>query len=49
MAEKTSIRYFNQKPVRSRFDYETSKWLMNAVDLIDAIVETNNPRVYWGQ
>jgi len=48
MAEKTSIRYFNQKPVRSRFDYETSKWLMNAVDLIDAIVETNNPRVYWG-
>ena len=48
MTEKTSIRYFNQKPVRSRFDCETSKWLMNAVDLIDAIVKTNNPRVYWG-
>lgn len=48
MIEKTSIRYFNQKPVRSRFDCETSKWLMNAVDLIGAIIETNNPRVYWG-
>ena len=47
MSEKTSIRFYNNKPVRSRYDYETSCWLMCAVDLIDAIIETNNPRVYW--
>lgn len=47
MSEKTSIRFFNNKPVRSRYDVETSSWLMSAVDLIDAIIETNNARIYW--
>ena len=47
MSGKTSIRFFNNKPVRSRYDVETSSWLMSAVDLIDAIVETNNARIYW--
>ena len=47
MSEKTSIRFFNNKPVRSRYDIKTSSWLMCAVDLIDAIVETNNARIYW--
>lgn len=48
MIEKTSIRYFNNTPVRSRYDSAISKWLMNAVDLIAAITFSNNPRVYWG-
>ena len=47
MKEKTSIRYFNKKPVRSRWDEETTSWLICAVDLIDAVVETKNPRIYW--
>ena len=47
MKEKTSIRYFNKKPVRSRWDEETSSWLVCAIDLIDAVVETTNPRIYW--
>ena len=47
MTEKTSIRYYNKKPVRSRYDFETSKWLMNAIDLIEAVVDTSNPRSYW--
>lgn len=47
MLEKTSIRYFNKKPVRSRWDTATSSWLVCAVDLIDAVVETSNPRIYW--
>ena len=47
MSEKTSIRFFNNKPIRSRYDAETSSWFMCAVDLIDAIVETNNARIYW--
>lgn len=47
MSEKTSIRYFNKKPVRSRWDEESSSWLICAVDLIGAVVETSNPRIYW--
>lgn len=47
MKEKTSIRYFNKKPVRSRWDEETSSWLVCAIDLIGAVVETANPRIYW--
>ena len=47
MREKTSIRYFNKKPVRSRWDEESSSWLVCAIDLIDAVVETSNPRIYW--
>lgn len=47
MSRKTSIRYFNKKPVRSRWDEESSSWLVCAVDLITAVVETSNPRIYW--
>lgn len=47
MKEKTSIRYFNKKPVRSRWDEETFSWLVCAIDLIDATVQTSNPRIYW--
>ncbi|MDY2888485.1 MAG: Fic family protein [Candidatus Caccosoma sp.] len=47
MSEKTSIRYFNKKPVRSRWDEESSSWLVCAIDLIAAVVETSNTRIYW--
>jgi cell filamentation protein len=47
MKEKTSIRYFNKKPVRSRWDEKSSSWLVCAIDIIDAVVETKNPRIYW--
>jgi len=47
MKEKTSIRYFNKKPVRSRWDQETALWLVCAIDLIAAVIDTSNPRIYW--
>ncbi len=47
MKEKTSIRYYNNKPIRSRFDKQSSSWLICATDLINATVDTSNPRVYW--
>lgn len=47
MYTKTSIRYFNKKPVRSRWDEESSSWFVCAIDLIAAVVETSNPRIYW--
>lgn len=47
MSTKTLIRYFNKKPVRSRWDEESSSWFVCAIDLIAAVVETSNPRIYW--
>ena len=44
---KTSIRFFDTIPVRSVWDEETAKWWLCAMDVIAAIVETSNPRVYW--
>lgn len=47
MKTKTSIRLFNNVPVRARWDDQTSSWWYAATDLIAAFVESNNPRVYW--
>ena len=44
---KISLRFFNNLPVRSIWDNSVSKWFTSAVDIVDAIVDTNNPRVYW--
>ncbi len=44
---KTSIRFFDDSPVRSVWDEETAKWWLCAVDIVAAVVETANPKVYW--
>lgn len=44
---KTSLRFFHDIPVRSVWDEETSLWWMAAVDVVNAITDTANPRVYW--
>ncbi|MCM1557192.1 MAG: hypothetical protein NC087_06620, partial [Anaeroplasma bactoclasticum] len=47
MHTKTSIRYFNDTPIRSRWDDENKKWWYSATDVIIALTETKNPRKYW--
>lgn len=44
---KTSIRFFDNIPVRSVWDEETSKWWLCAADVVSALADTTNPRVYW--
>ena len=44
---KTSIRFFEDIPVRSVWDDDTSMWWLCAVDVITALVDTSNPKVYW--
>lgn len=44
---KISIRFFDDTPVRSVWDDASAKWWLCAVDVVEAIAETNNPRVYW--
>lgn len=45
--QKTSIRFFENIPVRAVWDDESSKWWFCAVDIIEALKISKNPRVYW--
>lgn len=47
MIAKTSIRYFNKKAVRARWDIETTTWWYAATDLISALDISKNSRKYW--
>ncbi len=44
---KTSIRFFNNVPVRSVWDEKTSRWWLCAVDVIEALSLSTAPRKYW--
>ncbi len=44
---KTSIRFFDNVPVRSVWDEESSRWWLCAVDVIEALSLSNSPRIYW--
>ena len=44
---KTSIRFFNNVPVRSVWDEETSRWWLCAVDIIESLSLSSAPRKYW--
>ena len=45
--QKTSIRFFEDIPVRAVWDEESSKWWFCAVDIAEALTKSKNPRVYW--
>ena len=44
---KTSIRFFEDVPVRAVWDNESAKWWFCAMDIAEALTKTKNPRVYW--
>lgn len=44
---KTSIRFFDTVPVRSVWNDADAKWWLCASDVVAAMVDTSNPRVYW--
>ncbi|MBO8427574.1 MAG: Fic family protein [Firmicutes bacterium] len=44
---KTSIRFFENIPVRAIWDEESSKWWFSATDIIEALTKSKDPRVYW--
>lgn len=46
---KTSIRFFEDIPVRAVWDDETAKWWFCAVDIAEALTKSKNPRIYWAQ
>ena len=44
---KTSIRFFEDIPVRAIWDDDSSKWWFCATDIVEALVKSKNPRSYW--
>ncbi len=47
MTRKTSVRYFNKTAVRAIWDDDDSRWLYSAVDVVAALTDSKNPRIYW--
>ena len=47
MQNKTSIRFFEDIPVRAVWDDESSKWWFCAMDIAEALTKSKNPRKYW--
>ena len=45
--QKASIRFFENIPIRAVWDDESSKWWFCAVDVIEALTKSKNPRVSW--
>ena len=46
---KTSIRFFEDIPVRTVWEEGTSKWWFCAADIAEALTNSKNPRIYWAQ
>jgi len=44
---KTSIRFYDNKPIRAVFDNESNAWFYAAVDLIGVLTDSKSPRNYW--
>ena len=45
--EKTSIKLFEQKQVRSIWNEEEEKWFFSIIDVIQILTESDRPRKYW--
>jgi cell filamentation protein len=47
MANKTSLRFFENIPVRAVWDEESAKWLFCAMNIAEALTKSKKPRKYW--
>ena len=45
--QKTSIRFFEDIPVRAVWDEESARWWFCAMDIAEALTKSKNPRKYW--
>ncbi len=49
MTHKTSLRFFENVPVRAVWDEESAKWWFCAMDIAEALTKSKNPRNYWAK
>ena len=44
---KYSVRLFLNKKIRAIWDDENSKWWYSSIDVVFALTDSTNPRIYW--
>ena len=44
---KYSVRLFLKKKIRAIWDDENSKWWYSSIDVVFALTDSTNPRIYW--
>lgn len=47
MKEKTEIKIFEQKQVRSFWDENSEKWYLSVIDIISTLTDSTIPKRYW--
>lgn len=47
MNKETSIKLFEQKQIRSKWDEEKEKWYFSIVDVVEVLSESIDPQAYW--
>jgi hypothetical protein len=47
MPQKTAIKIFEQKKVRTHWDTEQEKWYFSVIDVIEILTESTIPKRYW--
>lgn len=47
MKEKTEIKIFEQKQVRTFWDKNSEKWYLSVIDIIGTLTESTIPKRYW--
>ena len=47
MKDKTEIKIFEQKQVRSFWDENSEKWYLSVIDIISTLTDSTIPKRYW--
>lgn len=45
--KKVSVRFYNDREVRTVWDDDNNIWMISIVDVIASITDSPNPRKYW--
>ena len=47
MTKKQAIQLFEERKVRTVWDYEHEKWYFSIVDVVAVLTDSVNPQAYW--
>jgi len=47
MEQKTAIKLFEEKKVRTHYDKENEKWFFSIIDVIEILTDSSIPKRYW--
>ncbi len=47
MVQKSAIKLFEEKKIRTVWDDETEEWYFSVVDVVEVLTDSPNPRKYW--